>query len=119
MMTETELNEIEVRAQRATAGPWFVHRTDDEQSQGALYVGTPYSGGDHDNRRGMGDGAARQANPVEVIAITLLQHPNLCGADECEENTSFIAQARSDVPRLVAEVRALKEQLRQRGVAVE
>jgi len=59
----------------------------------------------------MACGGPDQAEPVSVVAITLLQMPNLCCPKECEENTEFIAQARSDVPRLVAEVRRLKKQL--------
>ena len=64
----------------------------------------------HDERQGMAVGP-EQANPNEVIAITLLQEPLLCRSKEFENNSIFIAAARSDIPKLVEEVRRLKEEL--------
>jgi hypothetical protein len=52
-----------------------------------------------------------QVDPKSVVAITLLQTPQFCCPEKIEENSEFIAYARSDVPRLIAEVRRLNAEL--------
>ncbi len=115
-MNDAELAAISARADQATPGPWFGHATDDEYSSNALYVSPrPGSQEHHDNRRGMAEGNPFQADPASVVAITLLQTPLLCLPKEFEENTEFIAHARADIPRLVAEVRRLRKRLEELG----
>lgn len=135
-MSNLNLAEIEARAkaaaalaEKATAGPWYAHATDDEYFMNARYVGTvpgPQSRtrtveladgttreftttGDfiHDGGNGMALGFPDQADSESVVAITLLQQPRLADPDGCDENTLFIAAARSDVPALAADVAAL------------
>jgi hypothetical protein len=118
MISDDELGAMAASADQATPGPWFTHATDDEYSSNALYVSTiPGSKEQHDNRRGMADGDPFQATKTTVVAITLLQKPFLCLPNECEENTEFIANARTDVPRLIIEVRRLKKRLKELGVS--
>ena len=110
-MSNGELEEIWARAKSATPGPWFVHYTDDEHAANARYISSEPGPAAHDERQGMAVGPD-QANPNEVIAITLLQEPLFCRSKEFENNSIFIAAARSDIPKLVEEVRKLKEELR-------
>lgn len=114
-LTDQELLEIEKRCSAATPGPWYPRATDDEVFSNALYVGLRPGEPDidslhHDNRPGLFPGHKRQEPPENVVAITLLQHPLLAevGDGLWDENTLFIAHARDDVPRLIAEIRRLK-----------
>jgi hypothetical protein len=116
-MTDEELDAIERRAAAATSGPWYFHSTDDAHFMNARYVGTSEKepSDDHPTRyQGLCDGAEEQVHPRRVVAITLLQEPSLAGPEEYEENTTFIAHARTDVPKLVAEIRRLRAELDQR-----
>jgi hypothetical protein len=117
MIHDTELEEISLRASRATPGPWFGHATDDEYASNALYISTKKGPGItvHDNLRAMSDGDPNQAIPSTVVAITLLQAPCLCQPDACEENTEFIAHARSDIPRLIEEIKRLRKIIGDKG----
>lgn len=110
-MTDDHLKEIETRAALATPGPWYAHRTDDELYSSAAYVSIEASDFNHDNKTRMSAGSPQQAKPEGVIAITLLQNPQLAVADACDENALFIAHARTDVPQLIAEVRRLRERV--------
>lgn len=50
----------------------------------------------------------------EVVAGTLMQHPvryATVADQKWEENAEFIAQARSDIPRLLEEIRRLRSYL--------
>lgn len=49
----------------------------------------------------------------QIVAATLVQHPGyVCIADErWDENAYFIANARQDIPRLIAEIRCLRRLL--------
>lgn len=118
-MTDRELEEIRERTAAATPGPWFAHATDDRYSMNAFYVSVVPSetGFRHDGQHGLDPNSDEQANPAEVIAITLLQAPRLVeigGRDndmtdwKCDENTLFIAHSRVDMERLLAEVDRLK-----------
>jgi hypothetical protein len=112
-MTDNELVEIERRAVAAAPGPWFARATDDGAFMNARYVGLdPIAPDDHDFRhdelQGMSEGEGKSNR---VIAITLLQYPRLADGPNEDENTEFIAHAREDVPRLVAEVRRLRAEL--------
>ena len=110
MISNDELETIASRADRATPGPWISHATADEHSSNALYVSpAPDSKESHDSKKGLAENDPKQVNPASVVAITLLQTPLLCRPKEFEENTGFIAHARSDIQRLIAEIRRLKK----------
>jgi hypothetical protein len=110
-LSQEELEEIEARCNTASPGPWFAHATDDEYFMNARYVSLEPGEFRHDNKRGMGYGGADQVDPDKVIAITLLQQPELVYQDKCNENTIFIANARADVPRLLDHIRYLEQAL--------
>jgi len=106
-MTDDELKAIKDRCEKATPGPWYPVATDDECSMNARYVGTNSRGWPrHDQQVGMNGERAE-----ETIAITLLQYPRVADvADErWDENADFIAHAREDIPKLIAEVERLKQ----------
>jgi hypothetical protein len=55
---------------------------------------------------------------AEMIAATFVQFPNRyidCADGRWDGNVAFISHAREDIPRLLAEIRRLKEQLQQEG----
>lgn len=83
-LTDEELNEIEARAAAATPGPWHVD-------------------GRHEHERGGGiDFIESEAGRQIVCGDSGAYPPVLTDAD-------FIAAARTDVPRLVAALRAERE----------
>jgi hypothetical protein len=118
-MTEQELSEIESRCDAATPGPWYARLTDDAFFMNSLYVST-HQGSQQDgswsldNKRGLEVGGKHQEPPGQVIAITLLQQPRLADVVDKKwgENTLFIAHAREDIPKLIAEIRQLQKKLR-------
>ncbi len=118
-LTQDELEwlaTVEPEWQGTTAGTWYPHATDDDWFQCALYVSTEPSGEGHygyphDDLRGMSENSAEQADPEQVIAITLLQRPRLAIAEASDQNTLFIAHAHQHVPRLVALIRRLDDAL--------
>jgi hypothetical protein len=82
-LTEAELIEIEARAAGAIAGPWTIRRMERADAGPAVAIEA--------------NGADRTVVDVEAGEGTL---------DERE--AQFIAHAREDVPRLIAEVRRLR-----------
>ena len=102
-VSEEELSEIEELCDAATSGPWFVRTLDDDHAMNLVVVSTAPDTGlaerwpSFDHR--------------EMVAATLVQHPRYVDvADErWDENAAFIAMAREMIPRLVMEVRALRE----------
>lgn len=99
----------EAVCQEATKPPWFVVFTDDDDFMNAAYVGTLPRGERHDGRRGMGT----DAEPEEVIAITLLQQPYLADIADgrWDENAAFIAHARTALERANEDRRAMAAQI--------
>lgn len=101
-ITDDELAEIEEITAAATPGPWYVRQLDDDWAMSLVAVSTVPDTGqeerwpDFDHR--------------DVVAATLVQQPRYVDvADErWDENARFIATARRDVPRLIAEVRRLR-----------
>jgi len=99
-LTDADLAEMQDRAEAATPGPWYVRQLDDDHAAGLVAVSTA-----PDTGRGerWPDFMAGQ-----MIAATLVQFPNRyvdCSDEHWDENASFIAHARDDVPRLIAEIR--------------
>jgi hypothetical protein len=83
-MTEEELKTIEARASAASPGPWM--------------------------RNGKTDAGWRiDDSDPEKVGMWMLLNP--VGIVPKDANADFIAEAREDVPRLVAEIRRLKAEL--------
>ncbi|XVU26736.1 hypothetical protein ACQPZJ_06690 [Actinoplanes sp. CA-054009] len=103
-MDDEELEEIKEICSAATPGPWFVRALDDDQAMGLVAVSTVPD-------TGLGE-RWPTFDHRQIIAATLVQHPRYVdSADQCwEENAAFIAMARDAVPRLLEEVRHLREQ---------
>ena len=80
-MTDAELDEIEARAAKASPGPWM--------KNGRTHAGWRIDDADP-NRTGM---------------VFLLTPTAIVPGDD---NAAFVAGARDDVPRLVAEIRRLR-----------
>lgn len=118
-MTDAELAAISERVERATPGPWYPIVTDDELYQGAVYVGREARGKLSEVGLYVDDGRGKkllvegEIDDESVIAITCLQFPRLAYQDACDDNALFIAHARDDIPRLLAEVRRLRALLAQ------
>ena len=80
LLSEAELREIERRVEAASAGPWksFVEGRDHTSGSSFIMTGE----GDH------------RGEDIELTGATITDQ-------------DFIAAARQDVPRLIAEIRAL------------
>jgi hypothetical protein len=105
-MTDVELDEIARRADAATSGPWHVRFLDDDYAANLVAVSTT-----PDTGRGEW---WPNFDHATIVAATLIQHPHryVDVADaRWDENAAFIAHARSDIPRLIAEIRRLRELL--------
>lgn len=108
-LTHEELAAIEQVAQAATPGPWFVRHLDDDAAMNLVAISTVPDTGrgerwpdfDHD----------------EIVAATLIQRPRYVDVhdERWDENARFIANARQDIPRLVAEIKRLRGQLASQG----
>ena len=101
-LSEAQLLEIERRAAAATPGPWFVRFLDDVNAMNLVAVGTTPD-----------TGAGERWPDFDhstIVAATLVQEPRYVdiGDHLWDENAAFIAQARSDIPRLIAEIRRLR-----------
>jgi hypothetical protein len=107
-LTEDELAAIEELVAAATPGPWYVRNLDDDHAANLVAVSTAP------------DASRTQRWPNfdagEIVAATLVQFPNRyvnCTDERWDENAQFIAHARQDIPRLIAEVRRLKNAIEQ------
>jgi hypothetical protein len=102
-ITEEELAAIEERAAAATPGPWHVRLLDDDHAANLVAVSTTPDTGRGESWPDFAAG--------EMVAATLVQFPNRyidCVDERWDENALFIAHAREDIPRLIAEIRRLK-----------
>jgi hypothetical protein len=104
-LPEQELAEIEARAEMATPGPWHVRQLDDEDAMSLIAVSTVPDTGKGERWPDFDHG--------EIVAATLIQQPRYVDlSDErWDVNADFIAAARQDVPRLIAEIRRLRNML--------
>jgi hypothetical protein len=102
--TDARLAEIEARAEAATGGPWEVHDVDDWMCMCATYI-TGQNGPDTDLFFRTGE---PESPHDQIVAVTLLQTPRVCDHKLSDENSSFIAHARADIPYLLAEVKRLR-----------
>jgi hypothetical protein len=92
MTNPSKLDEIEVRASKATEGPWEVGGMDSGHSafEMSIWVTT-----------GNGDSICDMDGQVRALNVAPPNDDGLADAD-------FIAHAREDVPRLVAALRAVE-----------
>ncbi|MEH1096943.1 hypothetical protein [Micromonospora sp. CPCC 205739] len=108
-ISDEELAEIEELADAATPGPWHVRQLDDDFAMSLVAISTIPD-------TGLGE-RWPDFDHHEMVAATLVQHPRYVDiADErWDENAQFIASARSNVPRLIAEIRRLRHLLATKG----
>ena len=102
-MDEQELIELEQLCEQATPGPWFVRNLDDTHYMNLVAVST------------VQDRAHLpwpKYGPETIVAATLIQEPRYVdhAAERWDEDAVFIAAARTAMPQLIAEVRALRKQ---------
>ncbi|MFF4696444.1 hypothetical protein [Streptomyces chattanoogensis] len=104
-LSDEELAEIEERAHAATPGPWHVRQLDDGHAMSLVAISTVPDCGHGERRPGF--------DHRTMVAATLVQQPRYVDvADErWDENAHFIASARQDIPRLVAEIHRLRHLL--------
>jgi hypothetical protein len=106
-LSDDDLAAIEQRAEAATPGPWHVRFLDDDHAANLVAVATTPDTGRGERWPDFAAG--------DLIAATLVQFPNRyidCSDGHWDENATFIAHARQDIPRLLAEIRYLRTQLR-------
>jgi hypothetical protein len=96
-ITDQELDAIERRAHAATRGPWTSYVEGRNQGPGDSFIGT----GDPDQ------------SDLYIDYAWWPEDQRRANEQRRENDLDFIAAARQDVPRLVAEVRRLKKRLSQ------
>lgn len=108
-LTDQELAAIEELAKAATPGPWFIRHLDDEAAMNLVAISTVPDTG-HGERW-------PEFDHREIVAATLVQRPRYVDvADErWDENAQFIANARQDIPRLIAEIKRLRRLVAQKS----
>jgi len=90
-MTEEELKEIEHRVNSGTKGPWIVMIEGITHSSGSDFIMTGVENSDdHSN--------AERGNDLYV-------------SDGRKEDLIFMAHAKQDIPKLITEIRKLKNRL--------
>ena len=123
-MTDSDIEAIEARADKATPGPWYwregKHTEDTKTSDaGGLHTRTPLSGYTPEGKRFQNDNVAFPAAKVggdpywleRFRSATKQGKPTLTLALEVfarDNDKEFIAQAREDIPALVQEVQRLR-----------
>ena len=101
-LSDSDLDEIEERADAATPGPWFVRFLDDVHAMSLYAVSTKPDTGE--------GGRWPDFEQWTMVAATLVQEPRYADIEDERwiENARFIAHARSDIPRLITEIRRLR-----------
>ena len=94
-ITDEELDAVERRADAATAGPWKSYVEGRNNQSGDSFIGT----GDPDQ------------SDLYISYLWWPEDQRRANEQRHENDLDFIAAARQDVPRLVAEVRRLKKRL--------
>ena len=85
ILTDQELKEISDRCSKATNGPWISYVEGRDHVSGSNFIMT----GLDDNR----------GEDIELFGATI-------------DDQDFIAHARQDIPKLLAEIESLKKQLK-------
>lgn len=84
MLTEKDLEEIEARAKNAQIGPWKAYIEGRDHESGSNFIMT-----------GLGE---NRGEDIEMFGATNADY-------------DFIANAKQDIPKLIAEIRDLKKKL--------
>ena len=84
MLTEKELEEIEKRANQTQNGPWKAYIEDRDHESGSNFIMTGL--------------AENRGEDIEMFGATIADY-------------DFIANAKQDIPKLIAEIRELKKKL--------
>ena len=112
-MTEDQLREIEARCEAATEGPWRWRLTDDDcrippvALDGKGYVLHAHLGVEPDGTVKAGIDFRSNNNDFQRGEESV----------DCNPNASFISHSRTDIPLLIAEVRRLREAIKNCGHA--
>jgi hypothetical protein len=103
-LSDAELDDLERRADAATPGPWFVRLLDDTDAMTLVAISTQSDTGRSERWPDF--------DHSTIVAATLVQEPRYVDINDgrWNQNAAFIAQARTDTPRLIAEIRRLKNQ---------
>lgn len=106
MISEDDLNNLEELVSATTPGPWFVRYLDDRSAMNLIAISTKEDTGQGERWP--------QYDCAEIVAATLIQDPDYVHSADglWIDNAEFIARARSDVPRLIAEIRRLRNLLK-------
>jgi hypothetical protein len=83
MLTEKELLEIEMRVKQSQNGPWKAYIEGRDHTSGSHFIMT---------------GNGENTGEIELLGARL-------------EDYDFIANAKQDIPKLIAEIRELKRRL--------
>jgi hypothetical protein len=112
-MDQEQLNDIFELDNLATPGPWYAHFTDDQLAANAIYVSTEPENEQIDPGRALAEGFPEQVDPGFVVAIVLLQNPELARIrdERWDVNARFIAAARTYVPEMAREIVRLRSEL--------
>ncbi|MEV5571280.1 hypothetical protein AB0L06_14615 [Spirillospora sp. NPDC052269] len=104
-LSDEELDSLEEVADAATPGPWYVRQLDDTHAMCLVAVSTVPDSGRNERWPDFDHG--------QIVAATLIQAPRYVDVadDFWDQNAQFIADARRDVSRLIAEVRRLRSLL--------
>jgi hypothetical protein len=84
MLTEKELEEIEARTTQTQNGPWKAYIEGRDHQSGSNFIMT-----------GLGE---NRGEDIEMFGATIADY-------------DFIANAKQDIPKLIAEIRELKKKL--------
>ena len=100
------IDEIRAGAEAATPGPWFFENPDDDMCMNAYTVTVQANNDD------------LECNHLNV-AITLLQSPRYADMKNAWENAKFIANARQDIPDLLAALAEKDEEIERLQTTIE
>jgi hypothetical protein len=92
-MNESDLVEIEKRVSSASPGPWKAYVEGRDHDSGDTFIM-------------IGEGAQRQDD-----MYVFQSHAGPTRIETSDADLDFIAEARQDIPRLLAEIRKLKAEL--------
>ena len=112
LMTENELTEIERRCKATPEGPWLVELVEHDLFFVARHIETAPT----INAKFYGKEVAQRTPEFDVTDKCgyVIHNPNMvCDVSDGEiAKLNFIAYAREDVPKLIAEIRELRAKLR-------
>ncbi len=111
-LTASEIEEIKARAEKATAGPWHRGRGDmvSYDASGTIPFKNVYA----DDRRGGWHKPTNSPLPLTIAKVVdesaLFEESGglPISIDELFDNAAFIAHARTDIPRLLADLSAAR-----------